>query len=63
VALARAGLESAPFNGDGLFVKEVEPPRVGELAAAQGVVLHELTAEAGTLEEAFLELTGDVPTP
>jgi hypothetical protein len=30
---------------------------VGEIAAASGIVLHELVAEAGTLEEAFLELT------
>ena len=33
--------------------------RIGELAAANGVVLHELTAERATLEEVFLELTGD----
>jgi len=31
---------------------------VGELAAADGVVLHELVQEAATLEQAFLELTG-----
>jgi ABC-2 type transport system ATP-binding protein len=61
-ALARAGLESAPFGRDELFVKDVEPARVGELAAAEGVVLHELAAEAGTLEEAFLELTEGVAT-
>jgi ABC-2 type transport system ATP-binding protein len=33
------------------------PERVGEIAAANGVVLHELRAEA-SLEEVFLELTG-----
>ena len=33
--------------------------RVGELAAAHGVVLHELTAQRATLEEVFLELTGE----
>jgi ABC-2 type transport system ATP-binding protein len=58
-SLAHAGLESTPFGGDGLFVKDVEPQRVGEVAASEGAVLHELAAEAGTLEEAFLELTGD----
>jgi ABC-2 type transport system ATP-binding protein len=31
--------------------------QVGELAAANGIVLHELAPEASTLEEAFLELT------
>jgi ABC-2 type transport system ATP-binding protein len=33
--------------------------RVGEVAAANGIVLHELTTEAATLEEAFLELTAE----
>ena len=33
--------------------------RVGEIAAANGVVLHELTVERATLEEVFLELTGE----
>jgi ABC-2 type transport system ATP-binding protein len=62
-ALARSGLESTPFGVDGLFVKVVEPAQVGEAAAAESVVLHELAAEAGTLEEAFLELTGETSTP
>jgi ABC-2 type transport system ATP-binding protein len=35
------------------------PERVGEIAAANGVVLHELTVERATLEEVFLELTGE----
>jgi len=33
------------------------PARVGELAAANGIVLHELTPARATLEEVFLELT------
>jgi ABC-2 type transport system ATP-binding protein len=33
---------------------------VSEPAAANGVVLHELSPQAGSLEEAFLQLTGDV---
>ena len=36
--------------------------RVGELAAAHGIVLHELTVERATLEEVFLELTGGETT-
>jgi ABC-2 type transport system ATP-binding protein len=38
---------------------EVAAPaeRVGEVAAAAGIVLHELTSDAASLEEAFLELT------
>ena len=44
--------------GDGLLAANVRPERVGEVAAANGVVLHELTVEYATLEEVFLELTG-----
>jgi ABC-2 type transport system ATP-binding protein len=35
------------------------PELVGEIAAANGIVLHELSVERATLEEVFLELTGD----
>ena len=38
------------------------PQRVGEIAAANGIVLHELTVESATLEEVFLELTGGETT-
>ena len=34
------------------------PERVGEIAAAAGIVLHELRGESASLEEVFLELTG-----
>ncbi|GAA4226891.1 ABC transporter ATP-binding protein [Actinomadura meridiana] len=40
-----------------LTVTHMEAPRVGELAAAEGVVLHELTPKRGSLEAAFMELT------
>jgi len=56
-ALRRAGIESS-IEGDRLQTA-VPPERVGEVAAANGIVLHELTAEATTLEEAFLELTAE----
>ena len=55
--LAAAGIAVTPFEPDGLTA-DTSPERIGELAAANGIVLHELVAEAGTLEEAFLELTG-----
>ncbi len=55
--LEREGIAVTPIEPDGLSV-DAAPARVGELAAANGIVLHELVAEAGTLEEAFLELTG-----
>jgi ABC-2 type transport system ATP-binding protein len=54
--LAGAGV-SATIVGPDRLVVEGSPERVGEVAAANGVVLHELRAEA-SLEEVFLELTG-----
>jgi ABC-2 type transport system ATP-binding protein len=56
-----AAAESLPLTvaGDGSLRTDAAPEVIGELAAAHGVVLHELVAEAGTLEEAFLELTGN----
>jgi ABC-2 type transport system ATP-binding protein len=45
--------------GDGSLAVAAPPERVGEVAAANGTVLHELTTERATLEEIFLELTGD----
>jgi ABC-2 type transport system ATP-binding protein len=52
-------------NGDGqdkapaLIVTGLPAPRIGELAAADGIVLHELVPQLATLEEAFMELTAD----
>jgi ABC-2 type transport system ATP-binding protein len=45
--------------GDGRLAVAAQPERVGEIAAANGVVLHELTVERASLEEVFLELTGE----
>jgi ABC-2 type transport system ATP-binding protein len=58
--LAAQGVEVN--EGDGVLLAEVPPEQVGELAAANGVVLHELTVESATLEEVFLELTGGETT-
>ncbi len=48
-------------SGDGaagtLSVTGLEAPRIGEIAAAAGIVLHELTPRLATLEEAFMETT------
>jgi len=40
-----------------LTVSHVEAPRIGELASREGLVLHELTPQRASLEEAFMELT------
>ena len=55
--LAAAGIEASPLGADALAVT-AEPARVGEVAAANGIVLHELRPESSSLEEIFLELTG-----
>ena len=56
--LADESLE-AHVVGDGRLAVAAAPERVGEIAAAHGVVLHELTVERASLEEIFLELTGE----
>jgi ABC-2 type transport system ATP-binding protein len=55
--LTAGGIEAAPGEDGGLRVA-APPERVGEVAAASGIVLHELRGESASLEEAFLELTG-----
>jgi ABC-2 type transport system ATP-binding protein len=55
--LGDAGI-SAVSLGAGLLAVAGEPAsRVGEIAAAHGVVLHELVTEESSLEEVFLALT------
>ncbi|MDX6506870.1 MAG: type transport system ATP-binding protein [Gaiellaceae bacterium] len=59
--LAAAGIE-ATGSAAGELRAAAAPERVGEVAAAAGVVLHELRGEGASLEEAFLELTaGEAP--
>jgi ABC-2 type transport system ATP-binding protein len=58
VLLAEAGIEVSTV-GDGRLAVVAAPERVGEIAAANRIVLHELSIERASLEEIFLELTGD----
>ena len=55
--LRAAGID-AEADGERLAV-HAPPERVGDLAAEAGVPLHELVADTGSLEEAFLELTAE----
>jgi ABC-2 type transport system ATP-binding protein len=55
--LQAAGI-AAEADGDRLAV-HAPPERVGDLAAEAGIPLHELVADTGSLEEAFLELTAE----
>jgi ABC-2 type transport system ATP-binding protein len=42
-----------------LSVTGLDAPRIGEIAAANRIVLHELAPQLGSLEEAFMEMTAD----
>jgi ABC-2 type transport system ATP-binding protein len=55
----RAGGTAVRAIDGGAVVADAPPEAVGELAAARGIVLHELTPEAASLEEVFLELTSE----
>jgi ABC-2 type transport system ATP-binding protein len=55
--LEQAGIKVSAADGDLLSVADTTTAKVGDLAAANGIVLHELVAETSSLEEAFLELT------
>ncbi len=57
-----AGKGASVTDVDGALAVDLPPEQVGELAAANGIVLHELTVESATLEEVFLELTGGETT-
>ena len=55
--LRRGGLEASEEGGGLVVAGPAE--RVGEIAAASGIVLHELRPQGATLEEVFLELTAE----
>ncbi|MDQ3787443.1 MAG: ABC transporter ATP-binding protein [Actinomycetota bacterium] len=46
-------------EGDSLVVSGMDIAEIGDLAAEKGVALHELSPQRGSLEEAFIQLTGD----
>ena len=62
-ALEQAGVKVASSEGDLLTLADATTAQVGEIAAAKGIVLHELVAESSSLEEAFLDLTSKEETP
>jgi len=63
LALLRSSLgelgASIRDDGDSLVVSGMDIAKIGELAAAKNVALHELSPQRGSLEEAFIQLTGD----
>jgi ABC-2 type transport system ATP-binding protein len=56
--LAEGGIE-ATATAEGRLAILAPPERVGEIAAEHAIVLHELAVERASLEEIFLELTGE----
>jgi ABC-2 type transport system ATP-binding protein len=57
--LTAEGAAVSAGDGGPLTVRHLEAPRIGELAAREGLVLHELTPQRASLEAAFMELTRD----
>ena len=57
-ALSATGITVESDGNGGLVAHGARPDAVGELAAAQGIALHELVAVSRSLEDVFLELTG-----
>jgi ABC-2 type transport system ATP-binding protein len=62
--VAAAGGKAEPENtaegqAPALRVSNLDAPRIGQIAAADNIVLHELTPRLASLEEAYMELTAD----
>jgi ABC-2 type transport system ATP-binding protein len=58
-ALRREQIETSLSNDHALLVRGTTSERVGDVAFAAGVPVHELVAEGSSLEEVFLELTSE----
>ena len=56
-ALTGRGKRVTDIDG-ALLVDGATTDEIGEFAATHGVVLHELTAQRGSLEQAFMQITG-----
>jgi ABC-2 type transport system ATP-binding protein len=56
-ALASAGLTPVEVEDGSLEFQDADTAKIGELAAANQLVLHELSPQRASLEEAFMRLT------
>ena len=56
--LVRASAQVTGENGE-LIVSGMDSEKIGEIAAANQIVLHELSPQTGSLEQAFMQITGD----
>jgi len=57
--LSQAGATISSAEPEALLVANMDSAAIGELAAANGVTLHELSPQTSSLEAAFMQLTGD----
>jgi ABC-2 type transport system ATP-binding protein len=57
--LTSAGIRVQRAADGALEARGADGARIGELAAANGLVVHEISAQSASLEEAFLWLTAD----
>ncbi|WP_190820006.1 ABC transporter ATP-binding protein [Saccharopolyspora pogona] len=57
--LSAQGLNARSTAADTLLIDEVGTEQIGELAAQHGIVLHELTAQRSSLEDAFIQMTSN----
>jgi len=57
-ALSAAGLVFTDVDG-AIEVTDAPIEQIGDVAGRASITLHELSAQAGSLEEAFIQLTGD----
>jgi len=56
--LVRASAQVSGEDGE-LVVSGMDSDKIGEIAAANKIVLHELSPQTGSLEQAFMQITGD----
>ncbi|WP_184533761.1 ABC transporter ATP-binding protein [Micromonospora polyrhachis] len=57
--LTAAGIPVRPAADGTLESHGAEAARIGELVAAHSLIVHEVSTQSATLEEAFMRLTGD----
>ncbi|MCS3844303.1 ABC transporter ATP-binding protein [Microbacterium sp. AK031] len=58
-AVAAADVEIVSTSPDSLEIVGLPASRIGDIAADRGIPLHELTPSNGSLEDAYLALTGE----
>jgi ABC-2 type transport system ATP-binding protein len=58
-ALSVAGLTPVEAGDGSMEIQDGDPVKIGELAAQNQLVLHELSPQRASLEEAFMRLTAE----